>query len=153
MCLQHRRSDSKSTATVFQCIWCQVAAKCFVQQAASPGGKRLIVRAFTTCGAKENTVFDPSIGPKYLPCSNRESRGPRHPSHSLTKLCQGENSAPSHVSFGNCLAVSTHCKPTVHAGCTRHKPRQQVLVCWHFHTRSRLHCQFDQSDMSFDEVY
>ena len=24
-----------------------------------------------------NTVFDPSIGPKYLPCSNREPRGPR----------------------------------------------------------------------------
>ena len=48
-----------------------------------------------------NTVFDPSIGPKYLPCSNREPRGPRrrfgrlqrHPPHSLTKLCQGENSA------------------------------------------------------------
>ena len=37
-----------------------------------------------------------------------------------------ENSAPSHISFMRCLAVSTHRKPTVHAGCIRHKPRQQI---------------------------
>ena len=42
----------------------------------SPGGNRLMVRAFTTPFAVPmNTVFDPSIGSKYLPCSNRDSRG------------------------------------------------------------------------------
>ena len=40
-----------------------------------------------------------------------------------------------HVSFVCCLAVSTNRKPTVHAGCIRHKPRQQVVVRFHFHTR------------------
>ena len=34
--LQHRRSDPNSTAIIFQCIWCQFTAECFVQQAASP---------------------------------------------------------------------------------------------------------------------
>ena len=44
----------------------------------SPGGNRLIVRAFTTpLAVPTSTVFDPSIGSKYLPCSHRESRGPR----------------------------------------------------------------------------
>ena len=43
-----------------------------------PGGNRLIVRAFTTpLAVPINTVFDPSIGPTYLPCSNRDSRRPR----------------------------------------------------------------------------
>ena len=42
----------------------------------SPGGNRLIVRAFTTpLVVPINTVFDPSFGPRYLPCSNRECRG------------------------------------------------------------------------------
>ena len=83
----------------------------------SPGDNRLVVRAFTTPLAVPTiTVFDPSIGPKYLPCSNRESKGhqptvgwlQRHPPHSLTELCQRGNSAPSHISFVCCLAVSTH---------------------------------------------
>ena len=39
----------------------------------SPGSNRLIVRAFTTPLA----VPTSTIGPKCLPCSNRESRGPR----------------------------------------------------------------------------
>ena len=51
--MQPKRSDPNSTAIIFQCIWCQFAAE------------------------PTNTVFVPSIGPKYLPCSNRESRGPR----------------------------------------------------------------------------
>ena len=110
----------------------------------SPGGNRLIVRAFTTpLAVPTSTVFDPSIGPKYLPCSNRESRGPRrrlglqrHPPYSFTELCQGRNSAPSHMSLVCCLTVPTHRKSTVHAGCTRHKPRQHVVLCWHFDTRS-----------------
>ena len=42
------------------------------------GGNRLFVQAFTTpLAVPINTVFDPSIGTKYLPCSNRESRGPK----------------------------------------------------------------------------
>ena len=65
----------------------------------SPGGNRLIVPAFTTPPAvSTSTVFDPSIGPKYPSCSNREPKGAqttvgwlqRHPPHSLTKLCQGQ---------------------------------------------------------------
>ena len=108
----------------------------------SPGGNRLVVRAFTTA-VPINTVFDSSVGPKYLPCSNRESRWPRrrldgcigiHHTRS-PKLCQGVNSAPYHVSFVCCLAVSTHRKPTVHAGCIRHKPRaghlQQTFLAPH----------------------
>ena len=44
----------------------------------SPGGNRLIVRAFTTPhGVPTSTVFDPSVGPKYVPCSNRQSKGPK----------------------------------------------------------------------------
>ena len=74
----------------------------------SPGDNRLVVRALTTPLAVPTiTVFDPSIGPKYLPCSNRESKGhqptvgwlQRHPPHSLTELCQRGNSAPSHIFF------------------------------------------------------
>ena len=71
-----------SAAIVFQCIWCSFAALCFVQQAASPPfawrqpfGS---VRAFThcTCSANKSLYLIPSIGPKYHPCSNCESKGP-----------------------------------------------------------------------------
>ena len=44
-----------------------------------PASCRSIVRlaAFTTpLAVQTSTVFGPPIGPKYLPCSNRESRGP-----------------------------------------------------------------------------
>ena len=34
--LQHRRSDPNPTANIFQCVWCQFTAECFVQQAAIP---------------------------------------------------------------------------------------------------------------------
>ena len=38
----------------------------------------MIVRAFTTpLAVPTSTVFDPSICPKYLHCSNRESKGPK----------------------------------------------------------------------------
>ena len=110
----------------------------------SPGGNRLIVRAFTTPhGVPTSTVFDPPVGPKYVPCSNRQSKGPKrrldgcrdmHHTHSH-ELCQGRNSAPSHISFVCCPAVDHH-KPKVHAGCTRHRPSQQIMVCWQLHTRS-----------------
>ena len=44
----------------------------------SLGGNPLMVRGFTTpLAVPTSTVFDPSIGPKYLPCSDRESRGLR----------------------------------------------------------------------------
>ena len=43
----------------------------------SPGCNRLIVRAFTTTlAASTSAVFDPTSGPKFVHCSNRESRGP-----------------------------------------------------------------------------
>ena len=42
----------------------------------SPGGNHLIVLAFTTpLAVPIRTVFDPSIGPKYPPCSKRETKG------------------------------------------------------------------------------
>ena len=86
----------------------------------------------SSCGAI-NTVFDPSIS--YLPCSNRDSRGPKR---SLTELCQKRNGAPSHTSFVCCLRVSTNRKPTVHAGGMRHKPSQQIIVCWHLDSTANL---------------
>ena len=43
----------------------------------SPGGNRLVVLVFITpLAVPKGTVFDPSIGPKNHPCSNRESKGP-----------------------------------------------------------------------------
>ena len=82
----------------------------------SPGGNRLIVRAFTTpLAVPTSTVFDPSIGPKYLPSSNRESKGPKRRldgctgiHHTRSPNCaKGGNSTPSHISFVCCLAVTT----------------------------------------------
>ena len=81
-----------------------------------------------------SSVFDPSMGPKYLPSSNRESRGPdggwmaakaSNP-HSLTELCKGRNGAPHHTNFVCCLAVSTNRKTDgACCGGIRHKPNQQ----------------------------
>ena len=31
MWMHHRRSDPNSTAIIFQCVWCQFTAECFVQ--------------------------------------------------------------------------------------------------------------------------
>ena len=149
MWLQHRRSDPNSTTIIFQCVWCQLAAKRIVQQVAGPS---FAWRQSFYCSG-----LDSSIGPNNLPCSNRESRGPRrrldgcksiHHTRSLNCAKGRTARLPTFRSY----AVLTHCKPTVHAGCIRHKPRQQIMVCWHFHTRSRLHCQFDRSDMSFDDI-
>ena len=109
----------------------------------SPCGNRLIVPAFTnTLAVPKSTVLDTLIGPKYTTCSNRESRGPRRRLDACKgtlahrTVPRGWNSAPSHISLTRCLAVSAHRKQTVHAGCIRHKPRQQIMVCWHFDTRS-----------------
>ena len=63
------------------------------------------------------------------------------------------NSAPSHISFTRCLAVSTVPKPAVHAVGIRRKTNQHLVVSWHLNTRGRLHRQLDQSDMPFDDVY
>ena len=66
------------------------------------------------------------------------------PPHWLTELCQGGNGAPSLTPFVCCLTVSAKLRPTVHAGGLRHKPSQQVVVCWH-HTPSLidLTCPYD----------
>ena len=95
-----------------------------------------------------STVFDPSIDPKNLPCSFRESKGPRR----RLDGCQGIHHTP-HTSFVCCLAVSTNRKPTVHAGGIRRTPSQQIMVCKHLNTRSSPHRQLDRSDMPFDDVY
>ena len=58
------RSDPNSTANIFQCIWCQFAAECFVQQAATPSFKCSVQRAQTTVGWLR-----------------------KHPPPSLTELC------------------------------------------------------------------
>ena len=119
----------------------------------SPGCNRLIVRAFTTTlAASTSAVFDPTSGPKFVRCSNRESRGPgrrmdgRSGLHhtGLPNYAKGENGAPSLTPFVCCLTVSAKLRPTVHAGGLRHKPSQQVVVCWH-HTPSliNLTCPYD----------
>ena len=84
------------------------------------GGNHLIVRAFTTpLAVPTSTVFDPSIGRKYLPCSNRESKGPRRRldgcrgiHHTLSPSCAKGGTArlPTFLSYAD------HHKPTVHAG-------------------------------------
>ena len=144
MWLQHRCSEPDSAAIVFQFVLVLIRhpvlrpASC--QSIVRLAATVLIVRAFTTpLAVPTSTVFDQSIGPWYLPCSNRESRGPRRRldgckgfHHTRSPNCAKGNSAPSHISFTRCHDVSTLRKPTVHAGCTRHKPRQQIVVCWYF---------------------
>ena len=125
--LQHRRSDPSSTAIIFQCVWCQFTAKRLVQQGAGPSFawrqsfdcSRL---QHSTCGANKQRVWSiqwpqvPSLFKSWIQRAQTTVGWlQRHPPHSLNELCQGENSAPSHVSFVCCLAVSTHRKPTVHA--------------------------------------
>ena len=93
----------------------------------SPGGNRLIVRAFTTqLAVPTSTVFDPSIGPKHLPCSNRESKRPKRRldgckgiHHARSPNCGKGRTAhlPTFLSYA-VLPVSTHRKPTMHAGGT-----------------------------------
>ena len=120
----------------------------------SPAGNRLLILAFTTPLA----VPTSKIGPKYLHCSNRESKRPKRLLDGcrsiLTELCHGEHGAPSHTSFVCFLAVSTNRKPTVHAGGIRHKVKStdRGLLAWHLNTRSWLHRQLDRSDMPFDDV-
>ena len=81
MWLQHKSSDPNSAAIVFQDIRCHFAAVCFVQQAAIPSFASW--QAFDCSGFHHSTgsankySFDPSIGTKYLPCSNHESKRPR----------------------------------------------------------------------------
>ena len=108
----------------------------------SLGGNRLIVRAFTAPLAEPTrTVFDPSIGPKYLPCSNRESKGPRRRldgcnniHHTRSPNCAKEEEQRAFPHFFRMLSCRLD-PPTVHADGIRHKPRQQIMVCWDLHSR------------------
>ena len=71
----------------------------------SPGGNCLILRAFTTpLAVPIGLVFDPSIGPTYLPCSNHESRGPRR----RLDGCKGIH----HTRSPNCAKGGTARLPT-----------------------------------------
>ena len=85
---------------------------------------RLIVRAFTTpLAVPRSTVFDPSIGPKYLPCSNRESRGPRQ----RLDGCKGIH----HTRSPNCAKGEQHAFPHfVHTLSCRLDPPQTDGACW-----------------------
>ena len=108
----------------------------------SPGGNRLIVRAFTTpLEVPTSTVFDASIGPKYLPCSKRESRRPDGgwmAAKAFTTLAhrtvpRGTARLPTFRSY----AVLPS-RPTANRRCMLAaygtKPRQQIMVCWHVGT-------------------
>ena len=71
----------------------------------SPGGNRLIVWALTTPVAVATKYrVRPSIRPKYLPCSNRESRGPRR----RLDGCKGIH----HTRSPNCAKRGTARLPT-----------------------------------------
>ena len=125
MWLQHRRSDPDSAAIVFQCIWCSFAALCFVQQAASPPfawRQPFGSSGFTTPLAVPTiTVFDPSMGPKYLPCSNCESKGPTRRlegctgiHHTRSPNCAKEGTA-RHPTFLSCAVLPS--RPTENRRC------------------------------------
>ena len=65
-----------------------------------------MVRAFTTpLAVPTSTVLEPCIGPKYLPCSNRESRGPNR----RLDGCRGIH----HTRSPNCAKGGTARLPTV----------------------------------------
>ena len=71
----------------------------------SPGGGRLIVRAFTTpLAVPMNTMLDPFMGPQYLSCSHRESKGPRR----RLDGCKGIH----HTRSPNCIKGRTACLHT-----------------------------------------
>ena len=96
----------------------------------------------STCGANKHRVRSIHQPPN-LPSSIREFQRAqtavgwlqRHPPHSFTELCQGNN-PPSHISFVCCLAVLAHRKPTVRAGLQTAHATSIDHVCWHFDTRS-----------------
>ena len=111
----------------------------------SPGGNRLIVRAFTTPhGVPTRTVFDPSVGPKYVPCSNRQSKGPRrrldgcrdmHHTHSLNCAKGGTARLPTFLSYAVLPSRPTTNRPCMLAAHDTGRVNRS-LVCWHLHTRS-----------------
>ena len=139
----------------FRCV-------CIVQHAAIPSFawlQQFELAGFHHFTGPISTVFDPSVGPVYLPCSNRETRGPRQQLdgckgiHHTHRTVPRVNGTPSHTSFVCCLAVSTSRNTTVHAGGIRHKTSHQIAVCWQLNIRSSLHLQLDRSDMPFDDTY
>ena len=124
--LQHRRSDPNSTAILFQCIWCQFTAECFVQQAASPSfawRQSFYWSGFhTPLAVPISTVFDPAFGPKYLPCSYRESRGPRR----RLDGCKGIN----HTRSPSCAKGRTARLPTFRSYAVLPSRPTANRACW-----------------------
>ena len=104
------------TLPLFQCVLCQFTAECFVQQAASPS---FAWRQSFDCS------IHPSAPSFLVPIVNPDGPGGgwmaamASSPHSLTELCHSARAV-----------LPIHRKPTVHAGCIRHKPRQQIMVCW-----------------------
>ena len=88
----------------------------------SPGGNRLKIRAFTTpLAVPTSTVFDPSIGPQYLPRSNRESKGPKRRldgykniHHTRSPNCAKGGTAPLPTFLSHTVLPSP---PTEHRRC------------------------------------
>ena len=58
----------------------------------------------TPLAVPTSTVFDPSIGPKYIPCSNRETKGPRRRLDGCKSI--------HHSRSPNCVKVGTARLPT-----------------------------------------
>ena len=118
-----------------QCIWCQFAAVCFVQDAIPSLAPVLYSIHPLVPSTFLAQIVNPSIHHTRLPncAKGRPARLP------LLFVC--------------CLAVSTNRNPTVHAGGIQHTPSQQIVVCWHLNTRSWIHRQLHRSDMPFDDVY
>ena len=94
----------------------------------SPGGKHLIVLAFTTpLAVPIRTVFDPSIGPKYPPCSKRETHGPKR----RVDGCSGIHHTHSSYAVFQSRPIAN----------------QKVMIRRHFNTGGGLDRQLDRSDM------
>ena len=132
---------SSSSALGVNSLHCVSSNKLPVHR--SPGKNHLIVRAFTTVPTtKALCLIQPSVPSTFL-ARIVNPKGPNDgwkAAKAATTLAHRTvprgNSAPSHISFVCCLAVSTYRKPTMHAGGIRHKPRQQIMVCSHLNTRS-----------------
>ena len=108
---------------------------------------RLTARAFTTpFAAPTSTALDPSTGPKFPRCSNRESKGPRR----RLDGCKGIHDARSqncakeerHVSTRFSRLLSSHLYQTTTDGaCWWHTPQAKSKdhgSAGTSHTRSRL---------------
>ena len=162
--LQHKRSDPNSTAIVFQCTRWYFAAECFVHSAASLlFAWRLSFDCsdlhHSTGGANKHCSIHPPVPSTFLiqivnPEDQDEGWMAAETSTMFAHRTVPEEGTARRPTFRSYAVLPS--RPTANRRCmlaARHKPRQQIVGCWHLDTRSSLHCQFDRSDMSFDDIH